>query len=165
MSIDKVIAEMKDIFKEVPYGIDHTLTVLKNAETIMDGEDIKGAERELIAVVALLHDIGAVEAQDKHGSMDAMYQEKEGPAIAERILKDLNYDNEFIERVCFIIGHHHTPSTIDGIDFQIQWEADLLENLESMDIKNDRPRLKQYIEENFKTSMGKSIALARFVLS
>lgn len=32
-----------------------------------------------------------------------------------------------------IIGNHHTPSKIDGPDFQIQWEADLLENLTVMD--------------------------------
>ena len=30
-----------------------------------------------------------------------------------------------IDRICFIIGNHHTdPSKIDGLDFQIQWEAD-----------------------------------------
>jgi len=124
MSKEKVIAAMKEVFKDVPYGIEHTLTVLTDAETIMEGEGIDGVERELISVVALLHDIGALEAQRKYGSMEGMYQEQEGPAIAERILKELNYDPKFIERVCFIIGHHHTPTKIDGIDFQIQWEAD-----------------------------------------
>lgn len=165
MSKEKVIAAMKEVFKDAPYGIDHTFTVLKDAETIMDGEGVTGTERELISIVAILHDIGALEAQRKYGSMDGVYQEQEGPAIAERILKDLNYDTKFIERVCFIIGHHHTPSKIDGIDFQIQWEADLLANLEYMDIKNDRERLQQYIEENFKTSTGRSMALSRFMKS
>lgn len=163
MSKDKVIAEMKEVFKEVPYGIDHTLNVLKDADAIMDGESIEGVERELISIVVILHDIGAIEAQRKYGSMDAIYQEKEGPAIAEGILASLNYDLKFIERVCFIIGHHHTPSMIDGIDFQIQWEADVLANLEYMDVKEDKERLQQYIEDNFKTSTGKSLALTRFM--
>ena len=162
MSKEKVIAAMKEVFKDVPYGIDHTLTVLKDAETIMDGEGIDGVTRGLISVVAILHDIGALEAQRKYGSTEGSYQEKEGPAIAERILNDLNYDPKFIERVCFIVGHHHTPSKIDGIDFQIQWEADLLANLEYMEIR-DPEQLRQYLEENFKTPTGKSMALSRFM--
>lgn len=163
MSKDRVITEMKEIFKEVPYGIDHTLKVLNDAEIIMDGEGIQDNERELISVIAILHDIGAIEAQRKYGSMDALYQEKEGPAIAKRILESLGYDSKFIERVCFIVGHHHTPAKIDGIDFQIQWEADLLTNLEYMPIKEDKDKLKQYIEDNFKTDTGKALATARFI--
>ena len=31
---------MKEVFKEIPFGIDHTLKVLKNAEDIMNGENI-----------------------------------------------------------------------------------------------------------------------------
>lgn len=163
MSKDRVIAEMKEIFKEVPYGIDHTLKVLNAVEFIMDGEGIQDNARELISIVAVLHDIGAMEAQRKYGSMDANYQEKEGPAIAKRILENLDYDPKFIDRVCFIIGNHHTPAKIDGIDFQIQWEADLLANLEYMPIKDDKDKLKPYIEDNFKTATGKALAAARFI--
>lgn len=163
MSKDRVIAEMKEIFKEVPYGIDHTLKVLNAVEFIMDGEGIQDNARELISIVAVLHDIGAMEAQRKYGSMDAIYQEKEGPAIAKRILENLDYDSKFIDRVCFIIGNHHTPAKIDGIDFQIQWEADLLANLEYMPIKDDKDKLKPYIEDNFKTATGKALAVARFM--
>lgn len=163
MSKEKVIAEMENIFKEVPYGIEHTFNVLRDAETIIAGEDVKDEVRDLITITAILHDIGTVEAQRKYGSMDAVYQEKEGAIIAEKILSDLNYGRKFIERVCFIIRHHHTPSMIDGIDFQIQWESDLLVNLENMDIKNDKEKLQDFIEDNFKTSTGRSIALARFM--
>lgn len=163
MSKDKVIAAMKNIFKAIPYGIEHTLTVLKDAETIMAGEGIKETDKELISIVAILHDIGAREAQRKYGSMEAKYQEQEGPEIARHILVNVGYNAEFIERVCFIIGHHHTPAKIDGIDFQIQWEADLLANLEYMEIKNANDRLSEYIEENFKTGTGKAMALARFL--
>lgn len=116
-----------------------------------------------ISVKAILHDIGAIEAQRKYGSMEAVYQEKEGPAIAKRILESLGYASEFIERVCFIVGHHHTPLKIDGIDFQIQWEADLLANLEYMPIKEDKDKLKEYIEDNFKTATGRVLATTRFM--
>ena len=59
---EKIIIEMKEVFKEIPFGIEHTLKVLKNAEDIMKGENIE-EEKELITIVAILHDIGAVEAQ------------------------------------------------------------------------------------------------------
>ena len=159
---EKIVEEMKGVFKEIPFGVEHTLKVLQNAEDIMKGENIEN-EKELITIVAILHDIGAVEAQKKYGSIDGSYQEKEGPAVARDILQKIGYDKN-IDRICFIIGNHHTPSKIDGIDFQIQWEADLLENLTVMDIHKQQKEIKNCIEQNFKTNTGKSIAYSRFVL-
>jgi hypothetical protein len=52
---------------------------------------------------------------------------------------------------------------IDGMDFQIQWEADLLANLEHMEVRNDQDKLRQFITDNFKTTTGKFMALARFM--
>lgn len=160
---EKIIKEIKEIFKEIPFGVEHTLKVLQNAEDIMNGENVKEEEKELITIVAILHDIGAVEAQKKYGSIDGIYQEKEGPKVAREILQKVGY-NKNIDRICFIIGNHHTPSKIDGIDFQIQWEADLLENLTVMDIEKEQEEIKKCIQQNFKTETGKSIAYKRFVV-
>ena len=99
---EKIIIEMKEVFKEIPFGIEHTLKVLKNAEDIMKGENIGEEEKEFISIIAILHDIGAVEAQKKYGSIDGVYQEKEGPAVAKEILKKVGY-NKNIDRICFII--------------------------------------------------------------
>lgn len=128
----------------------------------MSGENIND-EKELITLVAILHDIGAVEALKKYGSIDGAYQEKEGPAIARNILQRVGCEED-IDRICFIIGNHHTPSKIDKIDFQIQWEADLLENLTVMDKKTQKQELIDCIEKNFKTKTGKKIAYKRFVI-
>ena len=65
---EKIIIEMKEVFKEIPFGIEHTLKVLKNAEDIMKGENIGEEEKEFISIIAILHDIGAVEAQKKYGT-------------------------------------------------------------------------------------------------
>jgi urease accessory protein UreE len=75
----------------------------------------------------------------------------------------VGYDQN-IDGICYIIGNHHTPSKIDGIDFQILWEADLLENLTVMDIQNQQQEIKRCIDQNFKTITGKSIASNRFIL-
>ena len=39
---------MKEVFKEIPFGIEHTLKVLKNAEDIMKGENIGEEEKEYV---------------------------------------------------------------------------------------------------------------------
>ena len=159
----KVIDEMKKVFHDVPYGIEHTLRVLNYAEEIMAGEGLATSQREIIAIVTILHDIGAIEAERKYGSMEARYQEQEGPAVARSILEAIGYRPDAIDRICFIIGNHHTPAKIDGVDFQIQWEADLLDNLKYMDIKNDKEKLVDYINENFKTATGKEIAYRELI--
>ena len=42
---------MKEVFKEIPFGIEHTLKVLKNAEDIMKGENIGEEEKEFISMI------------------------------------------------------------------------------------------------------------------
>lgn len=164
MDKEKVLAEMKEVFKEMPFGIDHTLKVLQNAEAIMAREAPGPKEKEIITLTAILHDIGAVEAQRKYGSIDALYQEKEGPVVARNILEKSGCDLRTIERICSIIGNHHTPSKIDQLDFQILWEADLLENLTAMDIQTQQPEIKKRIDESFQTMTGKKLAYRRFIL-
>ena len=50
---EKIIIEMKEVFKEIPFGIEHTLKVLKNAEDIMKGENIGEEEKEFISIIAI----------------------------------------------------------------------------------------------------------------
>jgi urease accessory protein UreE len=158
LNIDNIVSQMKIVFAEVPYGIDHTLKVIKNAEDIIQGEDLSAEEKKIISIAAILHDIGAVEALHKYGSLEGVYQEKEGPPIARAILKDEALSLKEIDRICYIIGNHHSPSKIDGLDFQILWEADLLENIQAMEIRKDKEKMNAFIETNFKTASGKNIA-------
>lgn len=164
MLLEKAIAAMEKVFEELPFGIEHTLRVLWNAEIIMDGENISGDTRLTIALAAVLHDIGAAAAQEKYGSMEGRLQEIEGPAIARGILADSGTPPEITERVCFIVGHHHTFSSIDGIDFQILWEADTLEALLADPQKDPAIRRKK-VRENFRTPAGKRLVLSRLGLT
>jgi hypothetical protein len=164
MFLDKAIEEMKLVFKEVPYGIDHTSRVLSNAGIIMEGEAICGNTRTTVSLAAVLHDIGAIEAQKKHGSMDSRFQEIEGPSIAQAILERAGVPHELTSRVCYIVGHHHTPSKIDGIDFQIVWEADYLEYLQFRQTELDINTLHQKVSDNFQTPSGRKLAIERLGL-
>ncbi|MDR2409775.1 MAG: HD domain-containing protein [Bacteroidales bacterium] len=149
---------MQTVFSSVPAGIEHTLNVLKNARHIIKAEKLNWQSAVIVELAAVLHDIGAVEAQRKHGSMEGRFQEQEGPVIALEIMKENDYEQSVTDRVCFIIAHHHTPEKIDGKDFQILWEADLIENMQVMEIIKDAGALKQFISDNFKTESGKKLA-------
>jgi hypothetical protein len=115
-----------------------------------------------VTLTAILHDIGIHEAERKYNSNLGMYQEIEGPPIAKRTLREMGIRNRTIERVCYIIGGHHTPSKVDEVDFQILWEADLLVNIEESGLMTDKNvNLRTVISQNFKTATGKRIAEKR----
>jgi len=152
---ESAIQAMKDYFGTDNRRINHALKVLQHAEDIADNEGIQDeATRKIITYLAIFHDIGIHEAERKHGSISGRYQEMEGPPIAEDILNKLDVDQAVIERVSYIIGHHHTFNKIDGIDFQILWEADLLVNLEEKDLYHDPIHFPD-MDKTFTTNAGK----------
>lgn len=75
-------------------------------------------------IAAYLHDIGVKISKEKYGNSQPQHQETESPIIAKNMLSKYDLPAEDVERICFIIGHHHTYKAIDGIDFQILVEAD-----------------------------------------
>ena len=63
-----------------------------------------------------------------------------------------NISEEIIERVCFLIGNHHTYTRIDGMDYQILIEADFIVNIDSE--KMNKSQIKNIKEKIFKTNHG-----------
>nr|WP_320145506.1 HD domain-containing protein [uncultured Anaeromusa sp.] len=156
-------SELKQHFGTDVRRIQHALMVLKAAEMIMNGENIQGAMRDVVTITALLHDVGIKAAEQKYQSAAGPYQEIEGPPLARAILERRGAEPALSERVCYIIGGHHTASKNDGIDFQIIWEADLLVNIEEEGLAQNRHALAAIIEKNFKTATGKNLAKRTFL--
>ena len=126
--ISNIIQEMADYDKGSPKHINHFLKVFSYARTIGILEGLDKETRLILETAAVLHDIGVPISKEKYGSSAGHYQELEGPPIAEKLLKKYGAPEELIQRVCYLIGHHHTYSSIDGIDYQILIEADFLVN-------------------------------------
>lgn len=127
--IQDVILTMIQYFKTDVRRINHALKVYGFASAITKSENLSAEMLEIVEVAAVLHDIGIPESEKKYNSSAGKYQEIEGPPIARKILGTLNVKPEIIDRVCFIIGNHHTYTKIDGVDFQILVEADFLVNI------------------------------------
>ena len=132
--------------------INHLLKVFSFASHIGIMENCDPRLQTIIEISALLHDIGIHESERKHNSAAGNWQEIEGPVVARELLKKLNLENDILERVLFLIGHHHSYNAIDGIDFQILVEADFLVNVFEDDI--DKPGCEKIKENVFKTKTG-----------
>ena len=110
--------------------INHFFKVTSYARTIGEMERLDESTLFILTAAALTHDIGIKVSMEKYGNCDGPHQEKEGPPIAEKMLSGLSFDRAVIDRVCWLIGHHHTYTDVNGIDYQILIEADFLVNLD-----------------------------------
>ena len=126
---EEIIKEMILYFNKDVRRINHAMKVYAFCAAIADLEKLDDKNRLIVKLSGILHDIGIKEAERKYNSSAGPYQEKEGPAIAKQIMEKYPIDTEIIERVCHIVGHHHSYGKIDGPDFQILVEADFLVNI------------------------------------
>lgn len=147
-----LIARMCDYFGSDARRINHFLKVYGFAQTIAEGEAVDSAALEIIETAAVTHDIGIKLSERKYGSSSGKYQEKEGPAEAEKLLAALGYNPALTARVCWLIGHHHTYTNIDSLDYQILVEADFLVNIFEDDLQ--MPAIESIRRKIFKTRTG-----------
>ena len=152
------IDELKNYFGKDARRISHALKVLAFAEKIMDGEPLTEKDKRIVTITAIFHDIGIKNAELKYGSTMPRYQEQEGPSVAKTIMNKHQEAEDVIDRVCYIIGGHHTAEKNNGPDFQVIWEADLLVNMEEEGWAKDKEKVKKLVEKHFKTAAGKKIA-------
>lgn len=148
------IGEMIAFFGGDVRRINHFLKVFALAKTIGEGEGLDPRTQSVLEVAAVTHDMGIKPSEEKYGSSAGHYQELEGPSAAEPLLRRLGLDDAFINRVCWLIGHHHTYGAIDGPDCQILVEADFLVNIYEDGM--DREQISSIRSKIFRTKTGLS---------
>ena len=153
--LDDLFMDMIAYYDGDPKRIQHFTKVHSYARLIGIGEELDDASLFILEAAAYTHDIGIRVAEEKYGRCDGKLQEQEGPIIAQKMISQLGFENYIVERICFLIGHHHTYENIDGLDYQILVEADFLVNLYEDDAGN-RAIDKAY-KRIFKTETGKKI--------
>lgn len=142
--------------------ISHFLKVYGFAKTIGELECLDENTQEILELSALTHDIGIKNSEMKYGSSDGKFQQIEGPPEAKPLLEKLDISPAVIDRVCWLIAHHHSYSDINGLDYQILVESDFLVNI---DEDNMSPESIQHVREKlFKTQAGINLlhAIYRF---
>jgi len=162
MLVDLAIEQMKLVFDPLPVGIDHTLEVLGHVRAIAASEAISGPILYIAELAAVLHDIGAVKALQVHGSIEGSFQELEGPPIAHEILSSLSCEKSLSDRVCFLVGNHHTFSAVDGDDFKLLWDADRIAALGHEAHASSVDCLASYVRQNLFFASSVDVALQRY---
>lgn len=95
------------------------------------------ADRTLVLVATLLHDTGWAHVDEEKIISDGFRgdwrkadirfeHEREGCAVARRVLPDLGYDQEFIDAVCAIIDGHDTRAEAYSLEDALMRDADRL---------------------------------------
>lgn len=142
--------------------IQHFVKVHAFAKLIGEREHLDENEQEILEAAAYVHDIGIKPALSKYGSCGGKLQEQEGPPVAKEMLDRLGFEAAFVERVCYLVAHHHTYTGIDGMDYQILVEADFLVNLYE-EGKSEKTAA-EVLEKIFKTDSGKQICREMFLV-
>lgn len=158
--ISSLIDEMIAYNKGDPRRIQHFMKVHDFARTIGQLEGLDEQTLYILESAAVVHDIGIHVCEEKYGSCEGKLQEKEGPALAKEMLERLGYEQEVINRICYLVGHHHTYTNIDGVDYQILVEADFLVNMYEDGVSPDAVR-KAY-QNIFQTENGRKICRNMF---
>ena len=153
--LDDLFMDMIAHYDGDPKRIQHFTKVHSYARLIGVGENLDDTSLFILEAAAYTHDIGIRVAEEKYGKCDGKLQEQEGPIVAQKMLSQLGFENYMVERICFLIGHHHTYDNIDGLDYQALVEADFLVNLYEDDAGN-RAIDKAY-KKIFRTNTGKKI--------
>ena len=142
--------------------IQHLLKVHTLAKLIGEEEKLDDKTLYILEAAALTHDIGIRNSEKKYGSCNGKQQELEGPPEAEKLLRSLDFDGDIIERVCWLIAHHHTYNNIEGADYRILVEADFLVNLYEDGVSREAVQIAY--ERIFKTESGRAICRKMYAL-
>lgn len=160
--INKLHLEMINLYSGDSKRIQHFCKVYSYAKLIGEMEKVDQDTLFILETAALTHDIEIHLCEEKYGDCNGKLQEKEGPAIAKRMLSELGFGDDVSDRVQYLIAHHHTYTDIDGIDYQILVEADFLVNMYEDNLSKDA--IEAAYNTIFRTESGKRICKEMFLI-
>jgi len=155
-SIAQIMEDMIAFSRGNIHDIDHFVRVWNYARTIGELEGLDGDTQFVLEVAAIVHDIACPLCRQKYGNTNGRHQETEGAPMAAQFLRESGMSEEQVERVAWLVGHHHTLANIDGIDYQILIEADYLAN--ATENGWSRENVENFVEKLFRTETGKRLA-------
>jgi uncharacterized protein len=99
-----------------------------------------------------VHDIACPLCRKKYGNTSGRHQEEEGSPLAREFFSGFDIPSEELDHVCFLVGHHHTYTKVDGLDYQILLEADFLVN--ASESRYSCRQIGSFREKVFRTESG-----------
>lgn len=128
MTVAEILEKMLCFSEGNLHDIDHLIRVWTYAKTIGELEGLDSETQNVLEIAAITHDIACPLCREKYGNTNGKYQEAEGAPLVRTFLADAGLTSAQLERVAFLVGHHHTFTDVAGIDWQILLEADYIAN-------------------------------------
>ena len=126
--VARILEEMLRFSAGNLHDIDHLIRVWTYARTIGELEGLDGETQFVLEVAAITHDIACPLCREKYGNTNGKNQEREGALLVRDFLADAGMTAGQVDRVAYLVAHHHTYSGVDGTDYQILLEADYIAN-------------------------------------
>ncbi len=121
-----------EISGDAGHTMDHVMRVFRTAMQIASNH--ADVDMEVLKAAVLLHDVARIrEDNDPTGKTDHAVL---GEEIAERILRELNYTGQTIERIkhCIRTHRYRSAEKPDSIEARILYDADKIDLLGSIGI-------------------------------
>ncbi len=163
MSISRILEKMIAFSEGNLHDIDHLIRVWTYAKMIGELEGLDAETQYVLEAAAIVHDIACPLCREKYGNTNGKHQEAEGAPMAEAFLRGSGMSEAQLERVKYLVGHHHTFTNIDGIDYQILVEADYIAN--ASENGYDAASIEQFLRRVVRTEAGARLLKSVFRLS
>ena len=151
----RAIEKMVDYYQGNKHDVAHFIKVYTYAKTIGELEQLDADTLQILELAAIVHDIACPLCRVKYGNTNGKNQEAESPALVEPFLAELSVSQDKIERISWLVAHHHTYTNVDGIDYQILLEADYLVNADESEYS--LRAVQTTYERVFKTETGRRL--------
>ena len=158
MTIAQILEKMIAFSEGNIHDIDHLIRVWTYARTIGELEGLDPETQRILEIAAITHDIACQLCREKYGNTSGKRQEEEGAPMATAFLADCGLTDAQIARVAYLVGHHHTLRSIDGIDYQILIEADYIAN--ASESGYSRENVENFLTRIMRTDSGRRLARA-----
>ena len=152
MTVSQIMEKMIALSEGNLHDIDHFVRVWAYAKTIGELENLDAETQYILEVAAITHDIACPLCREKYGNANGKYQETEGAPMVRGFLQDTGLTAAQIDRVAFLVGHHHTLIGIDNADYQILLEADYIVN--ASEYGYGKESIRGFLSKTAKTDHG-----------
>ncbi|MDY2995459.1 MAG: HD domain-containing protein [Baileyella intestinalis] len=154
--VAKAVSKMVTFYEResqvVVHDVNHFMKVWGFARTIGILEGLDPVTQETLELAAVAHDIACPLCRRKYGQADGRHQELEGEVLTRQFYEEFHLPEEQLERICYIVAHHHSFSGVQGLDYQIMLEADFLVNAGESEVSLDG--ILNFREKVFRTGTG-----------
>ena len=161
MKIAAAIEKMTDFYKGNIHDIYHFLKVWAFAKNIGEAEGLDPKTQETLEMAAVVHDIACPLCREKYGNTSGKHQEEESAPLVAEFFKDVPAGELDVERITWLVTHHHTYTNVEGMDYQILLEADFLVN--AGESEYSKQAIENFCRKVFRTEAGTHLLKSMFL--